>query len=164
MGEPFYSKGLQFSCKRCSSCCRGGPGYVFLSREDLSRILEYLNLDFPAFFKKYCTLVDTGMGYDLSLSEKKNYDCVFWEEGGCAIYEARPVQCSTFPFWASILESPSSWREAGQDCPGICHGELRSREYIEERLWARRAAGTITIGYDKVKDTENIDANTLLGC
>ena len=35
MSEPFYAEGLRFSCERCSACCRGEPGYVFLTKEDL---------------------------------------------------------------------------------------------------------------------------------
>jgi Fe-S-cluster containining protein len=163
MEDPFYSDGLRFSCSRCSSCCRGGPGYVFLSKDDLGRILACLQLDFPSFFKKYCSLVDMGTGYALSLAEKKNYDCIFWEDKGCALYENRPIQCSTFPFWSSILGSRESWDDAGRDCPGIGHGELRSREYIEESLWARRAAGTIILGYEEARKPESIDADTLLG-
>jgi hypothetical protein len=99
----------------------------------------------------------------LSLAEKKNYDCVFWDQGGCAVYEDRPVQCSTFPFWSSILVSRESWLEAARDCPGIGKGELRAREYIEELLWRRRAAGTILLDAESARKPENIDANTILG-
>lgn len=163
MGDVFYGEGLRFSCARCSSCCRGGPGYVFLSKEDLRRLLARLSLAFPAFFAEYLTTVDMGTGYALSLREKPNYDCVFWGEAGCAVYEDRPVQCSTFPFWSSILASEEDWLDAGRDCPGIGRGELRSRAYIEERLHARRAAGTLLLTKDEAAHPERIDADTLLG-
>lgn len=37
--------------------------------------------------------------------------CVFLEPDGkqCSIYEARPVQCRTYPFWPTIMESMQSW-------------------------------------------------------
>jgi len=161
MADPFYADGLRFSCSKCSSCCRGGPGYVFLSKSDVARLLSFLRLDFRSLFRDYCTLVDTGMGLSLSLSEKANYDCVFWGEGGCSVYEARPIQCSTYPFWSAILDSEESWNEEGRRCPGIGRGELRSRSYIEERLYERRAAGTIVLEYGS--DPECIDADTILG-
>lgn len=163
MEEPFYAGGLHFTCSRCSACCRGGPGYVFLAKVDLARLLKRFCLGFPDFFERYCTLVDTGIGFALSLKEKKNYDCIFWEGGGCSIYEDRPVQCTTFPFWNSIVASPESWADAGTDCPGINHGELRSREYIEERLWMRRSAGQILLDAKMARRPELIDADTLLG-
>jgi Fe-S-cluster containining protein len=161
MDEPFYAAGLRFSCSRCSSCCRGGPGYVFLSKSDLRRLLDRLKLDFPAFFSNYCTLVDNGMGLSLSLAEKANYDCVFWTERGCSVYEARPVQCSTYPFWAPILDSEEGWRAEASHCPGVGRGELRCRQYIEDCLFERRAAGTIVLAYGS--DPESMDADTILG-
>ena len=39
--------------------------------------------------------------------------CVFLGDDGklCGIYEARPVQCRTYPFWPNILQSMESWNE-----------------------------------------------------
>lgn len=161
MDDPFYAEGLRFTCARCSSCCRGGPGYVFLSKPDLGRLLAFLRLDFSHFFHDYCTLVDTGMGLSLSLIEKKNYDCIFWTETGCSVYEVRPVQCSTYPFWSTLLDSKDGWESEMGHCPGMGKGEHRSRRYIEDRLYERRAAGTIVLGYGT--DPESIDADTILG-
>jgi Fe-S-cluster containining protein len=161
MDDPFYAKGLRFACSKCSSCCRGGPGYVFLSKSDLGRLLAFLGLDFPTFFQKYATLVDTGEGLSLSLAERRNYDCVFWAERGCSVYEARPVQCSTYPFWASILATAEDWKAEGARCPGIGMGELHTRDSIQKRLFERRAAGTLILDYGA--DPESIDADTILG-
>lgn len=163
MPDPWYESGLSFSCSRCSACCRGGPGFVFLAKDDLRRLLSRLSLDFPAFFETYCILVNQGTGWAISLREKKNFDCIFWSDQGCSVYEDRPVQCSTFPFWSSIMESRMSWKEAGSDCPGIGQGELRSQEHIEERLWMRRSAGMILLDDETARSPENINADTLLG-
>jgi uncharacterized protein len=169
MGEPFYASGLHFGCERCSFCCRGESGYVFLSKDDLRALLSRLGLDFKSFFRDYCILVDMGTGMALSLREHerederggKGYDCVFWTSEGCSVYEDRPVQCSTYPFWSSILDSPASWKDESRFCPGIGKGELRSRSFIEERLYKRRAAGTIVLAYGV--DPECADADTILG-
>ena len=161
MDDPFYARGLAFMCAKCSSCCRGAPGYVFLSKADLSRLLEGLHLDLPRFFREYCSLVDTGIGLSLSLAEKANYDCVFWAEGGCSIYEFRPLQCSTYPFWSGIVDTFEGWKSESAHCPGIGRGELVSRSYIEDRLYERRSAGAIILEYGT--DPESIDADTILG-
>jgi uncharacterized protein len=147
MGEPFYAEGLRFGCERCSSCCRGGPGYVFLTRPDVERLLGRLRLDFAGFFRDYCTTVDTGLGMALSLKETPGYDCILWTEQGCSAYEDRPVQCSTYPFWASVLDSRRRWNEEAASCPGIGRGDMRGRSAIEDCLYARRAAPTIVFGY-----------------
>jgi len=163
MDEPFYAEGLSFECTRCSACCRGGPGYVFLSVQDLKRILAFLALDFRSFLKDYCILVDIGTGAALSLAERENFDCVFWGRTGCSIYSVRPIQCSTYPFWSAILENHETWmREAG-DCTGIDRGEHHSRGDIEDSLLRRRKAGTIVFDRETLIRPEAIDENSLLG-
>jgi uncharacterized protein len=177
MGDPFYASGLRFSCARCSYCCRGDPGFIFLTKGDLRRLLRRLSLDFKTFFREYCTLVDAGTGMALSLRDvaaqgsgkdgtdkggtRPVYECVFWGGGGCSVYEDRPIQCSTYPFWVSIVDSKASWREEARSCPGIDAGELRTRDYIEERLLARRRARTIVLDYGV--DPECSDENSILG-
>ncbi len=148
--EVFYSRGLRFACTRCSSCCRGEPGFVFLSRDDLFRLLAALGTDFRSFFRHYALLVDTGSGLALSLREKPGNDCIFWSASGCLVYESRPIQCSTYPFWSGIADSAKAWAEESVSCPGIGQGELLPRSRIEEALYARRAAGTILFphGFD----------------
>ena len=31
--------------------------------------------------------------------------------GQCSIYDVRPVQCSTYPFWPSLLASKEDWED-----------------------------------------------------
>jgi Fe-S-cluster containining protein len=69
----------------------------------------------------------------LSLKEKANFDCIFWDQS-CGVYQSRPLQCRTFPFWPSILESRSAWLETARSCPGIGKGEQHSLELIQEAL------------------------------
>jgi uncharacterized protein len=170
MIDPFYADGLRFGCLRCSGCCTGESGYVFLSAEDLDRLLRRLGLDFASFYREYCLLVDTGTGMALSLKESTrraagggllSRDCVFWAKEGCAVYGDRPVQCSTYPFWSSVLDSSGSWQGEARSCPGIGRGETRSRADIEECLLARRRSRTIVLDYGV--DPESADADTILG-
>jgi Fe-S-cluster containining protein len=41
---------------------------------------------------------------------------------GCSIYQVRPLQCRTWPFWPEVIKSPATWARAGKGCPGINNG------------------------------------------
>jgi len=136
----FYSHGLRFSCKRCSACCRYESGFVFLCDKDVSALKGTLKLGREEFMDLYCRWVPAEGGKSrLSLKEKSNYDCIFWEkEAGCVVYEARPLQCVTFPFWPSVLGDEDSWEMTARGCPGMNQGITHSPESIEKLLSSRR--------------------------
>ena len=143
VNQPFYSGGLGFSCTRCSACCRYDSGYVFLSEKDVSALAGRLKIGYDEFADRYCRWVGAGAEERLSLSEKSNYDCIFWEKQ-CLVYEHRPLQCRTFPFWQSIVSSPEAWAFAAKSCPGIGKGCFHDREKIEDCLSRRAAEKIIT--------------------
>lgn len=137
----FYGDGLRFSCMRCSRCCRHTPGYVFLSARDLRGLAAGLGISEGDVVLQYCRQVPLGIATRLSLRERPNLDCVFWENDGCSVYESRPLQCRSFPFWASSLSSRAEWEEAAAHCPGIGKGRLYSREDIERWVSRRLCEG-----------------------
>ena len=49
----------------------------------------------------------------IRLREGEEGACVFLEKetNHCQIYEARPTQCRTYPFWPSIMKAPDAWNE-----------------------------------------------------
>jgi Fe-S-cluster containining protein len=55
---------------------------------------------------------------------------VFWKTL-CTIYEARPYQCRSFPFWKRHLVSSREWEKVGDRCPGINRGKLHTASEIE---------------------------------
>jgi len=138
MQSMFYDEGLKFECTQCHSCCRHDPGYVFLSRLDLDRLVASCGLSEKEFIDRHCRWVDLGKGMVLSLKEKKNYDCIFWD-GGCTVYHSRPVQCRTYPFWEGPTSSAEKWKWEGRFCPGINQGKLRTKAEIDSALADRKA-------------------------
>ena len=135
--EPFYADGLKFSCKRCSACCRYDAGFVFLSEKDMNNLTSALNMKRNEVIKTYCRWVGDWKGDDvLSLREKSNKDCILWDDG-CKVYNMRPLQCITFPFWESVVSSKGAWEIAAASCPGINSGSLRSKQAIEEDIRLR---------------------------
>jgi Fe-S-cluster containining protein len=142
---PFYEKGLRFSCARCSGCCRHDPGFVFLSLKDADVLAKRVGLGYSSFVAAYCRWIPIGGGIEtLSLKERSNYDCVFWGSDGCSVYEDRPLQCRTFPFWESVVADQDSWRATAADCPGMDRGALHDEAEIERLLSLREADPAIT--------------------
>ena len=116
--EPWFDDGLRFKCTGCGKCCTGYPGYVYLSSADLDRLSEYFNLSREEFARKYTRLVEDQ--YAL-LDRPKTYDCIFLKDNQCSVYDARPIQCKTFPWWIQHLREPEDWEEAAKRCEGINH-------------------------------------------
>jgi hypothetical protein len=137
MHNPYYAEGLRFSCQQCSACCRHEPGFVFLSFTDLKRIVTFLESSFSRVLQDYCRIVDVGLTERVSLVEKANYDCVFWADGGCTIYGARPLQCRSFPFWHEFVHEKARWEKLARSCPGIGQGPVHPAEEIRGWLRAR---------------------------
>ncbi len=132
----FYKDGLRFSCVRCTLCCGRSPGFVYLSQADLDALCRYFKLSEAEFMKHYCRRADYYHGTSvLALSAKKNDECILWDNG-CTAYEARPVQCATYPFWSWMLADRQTWDSCAADCPGINTGRLWTAQEIAEQ--ARR--------------------------
>ena len=74
----------------------------------------------------------------MSLAEQANMDCVFWVDGACSVYEFRPLQCRSFPFWAPFLNSREDWESLEHMCPGVNVGERHEATEVENWLAARR--------------------------
>jgi Fe-S-cluster containining protein len=133
--RPFFQKGVQFECTRCGKCCTGYPGYVYLSEHDILGIAHYLGIGTKEFVKRYTRLVFMFHEQRLSLVEKNQYDCVFWD-ALCTIYPARPHQCRTYPFWKRHLVSRREWEKTAAFCPGINRGRVYSQKEIEELMYS----------------------------
>lgn len=114
--KPWYADGLQFKCTECGKCCTGGPGYAWVTKEEIQAIADHLNLTTTAFGKKYLRYIN---GRYALLEKNVTFDCIFLKDKKCQIYPVRPVQCRTFPWWAENLTSPEAWQEAAKHCEGI---------------------------------------------
>lgn len=139
--EPWYAAGLAFECLGCGQCCAGPQeGYVWVTDEEIAAIANHLDLSNEQMRQRYVRKV----GRRFSLIEQRgSNDCIFLsdDEGQgrfCRIYSVRPVQCRTWPFWASNISDPESWSEAAIKCPGINRGPLHDAAEIEAHSNATR--------------------------
>jgi hypothetical protein len=135
--QPWCREGLRFECTRCGNCCGGGPGTIRVSDDEIAALAGRLGLADDEFRARYTRRLRNG---DISLIEKKNYDCVFFDrEQRCSVYEDRPKQCRTWPFWRSVVHSRDTWEVEAEGCPGMNAGP---RHDFEEIFHTSRNDGT----------------------
>jgi Fe-S-cluster containining protein len=128
---PWYSDGLRFTCTECGDCCSGAPGYVWVNNEEIEALAAVVGMTAEAFEDQYVRRV----GVRKSLKEFPSGDCVFLDSQTrkCSVYQARPRQCRTWPFWDSNLKTPEDWKHTCAVCPGSGQGQLHHLDEIESR-------------------------------
>lgn len=127
----FYKNGLRFQCQGSGKCCtsHGEYGFVFLTIDDRRRFAKYLNISTSEFTKTYCER--TNNAWHLK-EDPANPDCMFLKNKRCTVYEARPTQCRTWPFWPEVMNAKAWATEVATFCPGVGKGPLISKEEIEK--------------------------------
>ena len=127
--SPWYRDGLKFTCSGCGDCCTGAPGYVWINAEEIAQLARRQQLSIDDFEEQYTRKI----GIRRSLKEFPNGSCVFFDEEKrhCQVYEDRPRQCRSWPFWNSNLRSPEAWAQTCGICPGSGQGKLHQLEHIE---------------------------------
>jgi Fe-S-cluster containining protein len=130
--QPWFHQGLRFECTQCGDCCTGAPGYVWVNAEEIAALAAEVGLPLDEFQHKYVRRV----GIRRSLVEFPNGDCVFFDNQSrrCTVYNARPRQCRTWPFWQSNVRTPEAWADTCSVCPGCGHGPLAPAEQILHQL------------------------------
>lgn len=107
-----------FNCTRCGHCCKD-EGYVFFTEREVflaSRALGMKKEDFIASYLKKEMFMDEYFHY-----VKKNSACVFLVDNLCTIQDAKPKQCSTFPYWDEYMDENRniSNEKFNRKCPGM---------------------------------------------
>lgn len=126
--------GLRFQCTMCGNCCTGPPGFVHFTDDEAGAIAHLLGVEKSEFLDRYTHATPAGR----SLKEQRTsfgFDCIFLEraegKATCGIYQARPEQCRTWPFWKSNLRTEKTWAALRRTCPGVDQGPLHDPAYIK---------------------------------
>jgi Fe-S-cluster containining protein len=130
MNKKWLEKGIQFECQGSGKCCvsHGEYGYVYLDKKDRTKLAKFLNLSLSEFMKTFCKLSD---GFYHLKSDHKSEECVFLKKKKCTVYEARPTQCKTWPFWPEVL-NPKSWNQDVRSfCPGVGKGKIFTAKEVQ---------------------------------
>jgi hypothetical protein len=114
----WWRDGVRFSCQGSGRCCvsRGAYGHVYLTLEDRRRLAAALGLPTREFTRRHCAKTD-----GLFHLNDPGPDCRFLEDRRCGVYEARPTQCRTWPFWPESM-NPRAWTAIAAYCPGVGKG------------------------------------------
>ncbi len=106
-------------CSKCEgNCCIGESGYIWINLEEMKNLSKLLNISIDELKENYLNKFN----YKFSIKEKKlakdNYACIFFDtkQKQCSVYNARPRQCKTFPFWDYFKENE---KEVYEECPAI---------------------------------------------
>ena len=145
--DRWYRDGLRFECTSCGNCCTGGEGAVWFEDEEGRAMARLLGQTYPEFLVRHTRMIEGHRSLNEHLTEH-GYDCEFLDRESvpgkalCRIYEARPSQCRTWPFWPELVKSERAWARAKSNtpCPGMGRGTLFTVEEIVARLEAEKAS------------------------
>ena len=107
----------QSACSTCRGhCCRWG-GYVWITEEEMMAIAVFKKMELSVFADSY---VRTSYGR-ISLQERSingEQICSMFDpyDRKCLIYDHRPSQCRTFPFWDQYRDE---FKRLLDYCPGV---------------------------------------------
>ena len=115
------------ACNHCpAKCCTGASGNIIVNDQEIANISQELQIDEQVFRAEFLRVTEEGY---LSLREYKlgrnNYACALLEPNSkkCSIYDVRPMQCRTFPFWDEYRGSDELAqlyrKELDEECRGI---------------------------------------------
>jgi uncharacterized protein len=132
-GREWWQQGVQFECQGSGQCCtsHGEFGFVYVTPEDRERFGKHLGISAEEFTSQYCE--KTGGIWHLR-EDQKNMDCMFLDGKRCGVYEARPTQCRTWPFWPEVMNAKTWKKDVQAFCPGVGKGRLIPADEIIRNL------------------------------
>lgn len=109
----------EHKCSTCEgNCCIGESGYIWINTKEIELLAQHLNIELSEFKKSYLDKIN----YKFSIKERKygvnSYACIFFDmdKRQCSVYDFRPLQCRTFPFWDYFK---TNIEEVIKECPAI---------------------------------------------
>ncbi|OQY00569.1 MAG: zinc/iron-chelating domain-containing protein [Desulfobacteraceae bacterium 4572_130] len=102
-----------FECQQCGKCCFGFGG-TYVTKKDINKIAEYLNITPGSFINQFCDK----SGTKNILTQKKNGFCIFFDKN-CTIHPVKPYMCKAWPFLKTILKNPENWDAMANSCKGM---------------------------------------------
>ena len=107
----------QDACSTCrGTCCRWG-GYVWITEEEMMGIAHFRGMELGVFADTYVRAAYGRLSLQERLIDGEQICSLFDPyDNKCTIYENRPSQCRTFPYWKQYQEDSIVQLDF---CPGI---------------------------------------------
>jgi len=103
-------------------CCQG-EGEVWSNDAEIAGMAKLLGISLSDFISKYCKGYSRRQGWHLLKHDPGTRDCIFLQGNKCTVYGARPLQCSTYPWWPELMPD-IAWESEGRlACEGINQAE-----------------------------------------
>jgi Fe-S-cluster containining protein len=109
----------QSSCNSCGGkCCIGDSAYAFISDDEIEKLSDLLNISVAEVHQNYVTKIDHRQTLNEVEIGDSLFACIFFDmdKRECSVYDARPEQCRTFPFWDEYLLFKDN---TFYECPGV---------------------------------------------
>ncbi len=150
-GAWWNTQDVHFSCSGCGKCCLN-EGSVWLNVDECADLCFHLDEPIQSVADKYFSDYMPGWAKLKNVQVQSKDEgvtrdgCVFLDDEGkkCTIYEARPIQCRTYPWWPRLLLNESAysneavtpdfiaegrhWSAAEGGCEGINNVMVESHE------------------------------------
>ncbi|KAJ0409080.1 hypothetical protein P43SY_002214 [Pythium insidiosum] len=112
---------FQFRCTQCGKCCTGKGGRVRVNGREREEISALLGVSTHELTTRFLTRDEQSSadGHWLIRQTDDDSQCVFLRGKQCSIYQARPTQCRTFPWWPQNVISEYDWLLTARHCEGI---------------------------------------------
>lgn len=141
---------IPFECTGCGKCCKT-RGDVYMSPTETKKAAKLLGLSIADFKAQYVEeeevtvamsidpekIPEGETGWTVLRHKQEDGSCIFLnDEGLCSIYEARPIQCSTYPFWPRIMASREAWNREVR-----LEGDVPEGTTNEGQYWTMEGGG-----------------------
>jgi len=106
-------------CSKCEgNCCIGESGYIWITPSEMQTLSQLLKISMDELKHQYLRKISYKYSIKENQLSKDNFACVFFDldKKQCSVYDARPKQCRTFPFWDYFKENE---KEVYEECPAI---------------------------------------------
>ncbi|KAI9913709.1 hypothetical protein PsorP6_005344 [Peronosclerospora sorghi] len=115
----------ELSLHKCGQCCTGNRGHVRVNERECQELAQATNLSLIELRRRYTREIEEedadGQKTTHFVLKQTSDDrqCIFLQGSKCSVYNARPTQCRTFPWWPQHLVSDYDWQVAAAKCEGI---------------------------------------------
>lgn len=117
--KEWWSEGITFQCiPDCGRCCNEPGGIVHLSQTDAENLAQFFEMPTSEWLQR-----DGRRRLDgkwVLKSRPEDDICIYLDDGmKCMVYDAKPTQCSAFPWWRENLRAERKWNKVVRGCPGL---------------------------------------------